>query len=226
MKIWICFVFIFSFNFISSQSLDENKDINLFLKNVISEDDNHDRDIEIRIQYINDFNKKVLINYVQTPDDLVKRLNKKELELLGKIYQVYFSEVNKRQSEFYLEQKFKYKSLTPKSRINQILLIDELENYPDTYSVLSTNELLQIKNKNLSIDLNSIVEIYNRNSNLLSQLLKDVVNYKNKFTGSPIYYPDSENSEEIDFNNKINAVLWSYSSSKFYFNKIKSDQKQ
>ncbi len=222
MKIWISILFIFSFNFINSQTLDENKVIDLFLKNVISEDDIYNDEIKIRIQYINDLDKKVLINYVQIPDDLIEKLDKKELDLLDKVYKLYFSGVITMESEFSNEQKRKYKSLTPKSRINKILLIDELKNFPDTYSIFSTNELLQIKNKNLTNDLNSIFEIYQKNNDLLKSILKDVDDYRKQFLNAPIYYPNWENVENVDFYNKINVVLWSYSNSKLYFNKIKS----
>jgi len=121
MKIWICTVFIFSFNIIYSQKLDENKDINTFLKSVVSEDDIYDNEINTRIQYINNLDKKVLINYTQIPNDLIQKLNRKELDLVDKIYQMYFSEVRKMESDFYIEQKVKYKSVTPKSRIRKIL---------------------------------------------------------------------------------------------------------
>lgn len=215
-------VFVFSFNFFNSQILDKNKDINLFLENVVSEDDLYESEIKIRIQYINDLNKKVLINYIQTPDGLMEKLNKTDLELLDRVYRLYISEVVKMESEFDHEQKFKYKSLTPKSRISKILLIDELKNFPDSYSVISTNELLQIENKNIKEDLNSILRIFQRNKDLLFQMVKDVDDYRKQFLNAPIYYPNWENVEKIDFYNKINVVLWSYSNSKFYFNKIKS----
>ncbi|WP_333853477.1 hypothetical protein [Epilithonimonas sp.] len=220
MKIWICTVFIFSFNIIYSQKLDENKDIDTFLKSVVSEDDIYDNEINSRIQYINNLDKRVLINYTQIPNDLIQKLNKKELDLLDKIYQMYFSEVRKMESDFYIEQKVKYKSLTPKSRISKILLIDEIKNFPDTYSIISTNTLLNIKNKNINDDLKSVFEIYRKNSNLLSQLVVDVDNYRKQFVNNPMYYTNWENVEKIDFYNKINAVLWSYSNSKVYFDKI------
>ncbi|MNK56205.1 hypothetical protein D3C87_752320 [compost metagenome] len=107
MKNWIFAVFVFSFNFLNSQTLDKSKDIDLFLKNVVSEDDIYENDIKIRIQYINDLDKKVLINYMQTPDSLVKKLTNKELELLDKVYKIYFSEVIKMESEFNYEEKIK-----------------------------------------------------------------------------------------------------------------------
>ncbi len=220
MKIWICTVFIFSFNIIYSQKLDENKDINTFLKSVVSEDDIYDNEINTRIQYINNLDKKVLINYTQIPNDLIQKLNRKELDLVDKIYQMYFSEVRKMESDFYIEQKVKYKSLTPKSRLSKILLIDEIKNFPDTYSIISTNTLLNIKNKNINDDLKSVFEIYQKNSNLLSRLVVDVDNYRKQFVNNPIYYPNWENVEKIDFYNKVNAVLWSYSNSKVYFDKI------
>lgn len=220
MKVWISIVFLFSFNFFYSQKLDENKDVDNFLKSLVSEDDIYDNEINTRIQYINNLDKKVLINYTQIPNDLIQKLNKKELDLLDKIYQMYFSEVRKMESDFYIEQKVKYKSLTPKSRISKILLIDEIKNFPDTYSIISTNTLLNIKNKNINDDLKSVFEIYRKNSNLLSQLVVDVDNYRKQFVNNPMYYPNWENVEKNDFYSKINAVLWSYSNSKVYFDKI------
>jgi len=54
----------------------------------------------------------------------------------------------------------------------------------------------------------------------LSRLVVDVDNYRKQFVNNPIYYPNWENVEKIDFYNKVNAVLWSYSNSKVYFDKI------
>ena len=211
-KLYFAFLLLFS-NLFFSQVLDKNDDINTFLKNVVSEDNMYDNEIEIRIRYINDFDKKILINYIQIPDVLVKRLHQSDLEIIHNIHNIYETEINKMEDEFHSEQKVKYKYLTPKSRIAKMLLIDDRNNYPDSYSVISKDELLKIKNNDLDKDLKLILEIYQKNSDLLFPLVKDVDNYRKQFVGNPLYYPDWETTEIIDFYNKIDTVLWCYSNS-------------
>ena len=79
------FIFLFLFSFSYSQKLDENNDIDVFLKSKMNLDDVYEEDIRIRIKYINDFNKIILVNYVLLPDSLTKKLDKDELEVIKSI---------------------------------------------------------------------------------------------------------------------------------------------
>ena len=58
---------IFFSNLIFCQVIDENKDMDMYLKDVISRDDVYQNDIDIKIKYINDFDKNILINYQNLP---------------------------------------------------------------------------------------------------------------------------------------------------------------
>ena len=127
------FIFLFLFSFSYSQKLDENNDIDVFLKSKMNLDDVYEEDIRIRIKYINDFNKIILVNYVLLPDSLTKKLDKDELEVIKSIYAIYSNQLKKMENEFEYNQKVTFKSVTPKSRINNLLLIDELKNFPDSY---------------------------------------------------------------------------------------------
>ena len=49
MKIWFFFAFTFLFNFISSQTLDKNTDIDNFLKDKIERDDVYDDDDDVNL---------------------------------------------------------------------------------------------------------------------------------------------------------------------------------
>ena len=60
---------------------------------------------------------------------------------------MYYEKVSKMEKEFNYNQKFTYKQLTPKSRINSLLLIDELKNYPDSYSILYSDVLVRFNDK-------------------------------------------------------------------------------
>ena len=66
MRIWFFFAFTFLFNFISSQTLDKNIDIDNFLKDKIKRDDVYDNDIRIRLDFVNHLNKKILIKVNST----------------------------------------------------------------------------------------------------------------------------------------------------------------
>ncbi|WP_312076538.1 hypothetical protein [Chryseobacterium sp.] len=215
MKYFVFTFFILVSNSFYTQTLDKDKDIDLFLKSVVSEDDLvYGNEISIRIQYINDLNKKILINHIQTPDYLVSKLSRSESSILERVYQVYISEVKKMEMNFIDEQKFKYKNLTPKSRICKLLLIDQFKNYPNSYTIISNNTLLNLKNTKVNDDLSLVFQIYRKYNSELSKLVNDVESYQKQFVNFPIYYPNWEQPEKIDYYNKIDAVLWCYLSSK------------
>ncbi|HAP94221.1 MAG TPA: hypothetical protein DCP54_00395 [Chryseobacterium sp.] len=221
MRIWFFFAFTFLFNFISSQTLDKNIDIDNFLKDKIKRDDVYDNDIRIRIDFVNSLDKKILINYIQTPDSLIKNLNKSEFEAVKLLYEIYERELKKMNDEFYYNSKVNYKSLTSKSRINNLLLVDELNTYPDSYSIIYNNELLKFKYSNLNKVINVLSEIFQKNENMLSGILNDVSNFKKGFVDKPLYYPTWEKPEIILLYNKINVVLWCYSNSEENFINLK-----
>ncbi|ROI13784.1 hypothetical protein [Epilithonimonas hominis] len=221
MRIWFFFAFTFLFNFISSQTLDKNIDIDNFLKDKIKRDDVYDNDIRIRLDFVNSLDKKILINYIQTPDSLIKNLNKSEFEAVKLLYEIYERELKKMNDEFYYNSKVNYKSLTSKSRINNLLLVDELNTYPDSYSIIYNNELLKFKYSNLNKVINVLSEIFQKNENMLSGILNDVSNFKKGFVDKPLYYPTWEKPEIILLYNKINVVLWCYSNSEENFINLK-----
>ena len=221
MRIWFFFAFTFLFNFISSQTLDKNIDIDNFLKDKIKRDDVYDDDIRIRLDFVNSLDKKILINYIQTPDSLIKNLNKSEFEAVKLLYEIYERELKKMNDEFYYNSKVNYKSLTSKSRINNLLLVDELNTYPDSYSIIYNNELLKFKYLNLNKVINILSEIFQKNENMLSGILNDVSNFKKGFVDKPLYYPTWEKPEIILLYNKINVVLWCYSNSEENFINLK-----
>lgn len=221
MKIWFFFAFTFLFNFISSQTLDKNTDIDNFLKDKIERDDVYDDDIRIRIDFVNHLNKKILINYIQVPNSLIKNLSKSEFGTVKLLYEMYERELKKMNDEFYYNNKVNYKSLTSKSRINNLLLIDELNTYPDSYSIIYNNNLLKFKNSDLNDIIKVLSEIYQKNENMLSGILNDVNDFKKGFVDKPLYYPTWEKPEIILLYNKINVVLWCYSNSEENFLNIK-----
>ncbi len=221
MRIWFFFAFTFLFNFISSQTLDKNIDIDNFLKDKIKRDDVYDNDIRIRLDFVNSLDKKILINYIQTPDSLIKNLNKSEFEAVKLLYEIYERELKKMNDEFYYNSKVNYKSLTSKSRINNLLLVDELNTYPDSYSIIYNNDLLKFKYSNLNKIVNVTYEIFQKNENMLSGILIDVSNFKKGFVDKPLYYPTWEKPDIILLYNKINVVLWCYSNSEENFINLK-----
>lgn len=210
------FIFLFLFSFSFSQKLDENNDIDVFLKSKMNLDDVYEEDIRIRIKYINDFNKIILVNYVLLPDSLTKKLDKDELEVIKSIYAIYSNQLKKMENEFEYNQKVTFKSLTPKSRINNLLLIDELKNFPDSYSLISNLNFDNFNSKELKDNMNLIVNIFEKNKELLEGILLDVNKYKILFKGKPLYYPEWETENIISYYEKINVVLWCYSNSKFF----------
>ena len=221
MRIWFFFAFTFLFNFISSQTLDKNIDIDNFLKDKIKRDDVYDDDIRIRLDFVNHLNKKILINYIQTPDSLIKNLNKSEFEAVKLLYEIYERELKKMNDEFYYNSKVNYKSLTSKSRINNLLLVDELNTYPDSYSIIYNNDLLKFKYSNLNKIVNVTYEIFQKNENMLSGIFNDVSNFKKGFVDKPLYYATWEKPEIILLYNKVNVVLWCYSNSEENFINLK-----
>ena len=174
------FLFLFLFSFSYSQKLDENNDIDVFLKSKMNLDDVYEEDIRIRIKYINDFNKIILVNYVLLPDSLTKKLDKDELEVIKSIYAIYSNQLKKMENEFEYNQKVTFKSLTPKSRINNLLLIDELKNFPDSYSLISNLNFDNFNSKELKDNLILIVNIFEKNLFLLNNLDKELMILKNK----------------------------------------------
>ena len=174
------FIFLFLFSFSYSQKLDENNDIDVFLKSKMNLDDVYEEDIRIRIKYINDFNKIILVNYVLLPDSLTKKLDKDELEVIKSIYAIYSNQLKKMENEFEYNQKVTFKSVTPKSRINNLLLIDELKNFPDSYSLISNLNFDNFNSKELKDNLILIVNIFEKNLFLLNNLDKELMILKNK----------------------------------------------
>lgn len=223
MKILIAFIFLLSFISVSSQTFAENQNQDLALRKIIDADDIYDNDLKIRIQYINDLNKIILINFMQVPDSLISSLSKVDVETVRKIFDIYSDQIKKMEYEFNFNQKVTYKSLTPKSRINNLLLIDELKNYPNSYSIFSTNQMLLFNNNDLNKNMRLIMAIYQKNIDLLLPIVTDVDSYRKQFSDTPLYYPRWANQAEIDFYNKINVVLWCYSNSGQYFNGLKID---
>lgn len=195
------------------QVLDKNKDIDAFLKDVVSRDDIYQNDIEVRLKYINDFDKKILINFQNLPNEFIKKQNRQNLEIIKQIHDLYYENVSKMEKEFNINQKFKYKQLTPKARINNLLLIDELRNFPDTYSVLFNNELVKLNYENFD---KKIKTIFNLSKNYGVDVLKlqlEVNDYKKQFLNKPIYYPSWEKPEIISYYSFVDIAIWCYSNS-------------
>ena len=86
---------IFFSNLIFCQVIDENKDMDMYLKDVISRDDVYQNDIDIRIKYINDFDKNILINYQNLPEEFIKKQTKENLEIIKQIHDLYYEKVSK-----------------------------------------------------------------------------------------------------------------------------------
>ena len=112
------------------------------------------------------------------PDSLTKKLDKDELEVIKSIYAIYSNQLKKMENEFEYNQKVTFKSLTPKSRINNLLLIDELKNFPDSYSLISNLNFDNFNSKELKDNLILIVNIFEKNKELLEGILLDVNKFK------------------------------------------------
>ena len=204
---------IFFSNLIFCQVIDENKDMDMYLKDVISRDDVYQNDIDIRIKYINDFDKNILINYQNLPEEFIKKQTKENLEIIKQIHDLYYEKVTKMEKEFNYNQKFTYKQLTPKSRINSLLLIDELKNYPDSYSILYSDVLVRFNDKDYEKKMDKLFNLSKNNSVEISKLRLEIDDFKRQFLNKPMYYPIWEKQEVVSYCSYIDIVLWCYSNS-------------
>jgi hypothetical protein len=204
---------IFFSNLIFCQVIDENKDMDMYLKDVISRDDVYQNDIDIRIKYINDFDKNILINYQNLPEEFIKKQTKENLEIIKQIHDLYYEKVSKMEKEFNYNQKFTYKQLTPKSRINSLLLIDELKNYPDSYSILYSDVLVRFNDKDFEKKMDKLFNLSKNNSVEISKLRLEIDDFKRQFLNKPMYYPIWEKQEVVSYCSYIDIVLWCYSNS-------------
>jgi hypothetical protein len=213
MKNVLLIFLIFFSNLIFCQVIDENKDMDMYLKDVISRDDVYQNDIDIRIKYINDFDKNILINYQNLPEEFIKKQTKENLEIIKQIHDLYYEKVSKMEKEFNYNQKFTYKQLTPKSRINSLLLIDELKNYPDSYSILYSDELVRFNDKDFEKKMDKLFNLSKNNSVEISKLRLEIDDFKRQFLNKPMYYPIWEKQEVVSYCSYIDIVLWCYSNS-------------
>jgi hypothetical protein len=204
---------IFFSNLIFCQVIDENKDMDMYLKDVISRDDVYQNDIDIRIKYINDFDKNILINYQNLPEEFIKKQTKENLEIIKQIHDLYYEKVSKMEKEFNYNQKFTYKQLTPKSRINSLLLIDELKNYPDSYSILYSDVLVRFNDKDFEKKMDKLFNLSKNYSVEISKLRLEIDDFKRQFLNKPMYYPIWEKQEVVSYCSYIDIVLWCYSNS-------------
>lgn len=204
---------IFFSNLIFCQVIDENKDMDMYLKDVISRDDVYQNDIDIRIKYINDFDKNILINYQNLPEEFIKKQTKENLEIIKEIHDLYYEKVSKMEKEFNYNQKFTYKQLTPKSRINSLLLIDELKNYPDSYSILYSDVLVRFNDKDFEKKMDKLFNLSKNYSVEISKLRLEIDDFKRQFLNKPMYYPIWEKQEVVSYCSYIDIVLWCYSNS-------------
>jgi hypothetical protein len=213
MKNVLLIFLIFFSNLIFCQVIDENKDMDMYLKDVISRDDVYQNDIDIRIKYINDFDKNILINYQNLPEEFIKKQTKENLEIIKQIHDLYYEKVSKMEKEFNYNQKFTYKQLTPKSRINSLLLIDELKNYPDSYSILYSDVLVRFNDKDFEKKMDKLFNLSKNNSVEISKLRLEIDDFKRQFLNKPMYYPIWEKQEVVSYCSYIDIVLWCYSNS-------------
>jgi hypothetical protein len=204
---------IFFSNLIFCQVIDENKDMDMYLKDVISRDDVYQNDIDIRIKYINDFDKNILINYQNLPEEFIKKQTKENLEIIKQIHDLYYEKVSKMEKEFNYNQKFTYKQLTPKSRINSLLLIDELKNYPDSYSILYSDVLVRFNDKDFEKKMDKLFNLSKNYSVEISKLRLEIDDFKRQFLNKPMYYPIWEKQEVVSYCSYVDIVLWCYSNS-------------
>ena len=213
MKNVLLIFLIFFSNLIFCQVIDENKDMDMYLKDVISRDDVYQNDIDIRIKYINDFDKNILINYQNLPEEFIKKQTKENLEIIKQIHDLYYEKVSKMEKEFNYNQKFTYKQLTPKSRINSLLLIDELKNYPDSYSILYSDVLVRFNDKDFEKKMDKLFNLSKNYSVEISKLRLEIDDFKRQFLNKPMYYPIWEKQEVVSYCSYIDIVLWCYSNS-------------
>lgn len=213
MKNVLLIFLIFFSNLIFCQVIDENKDMDMYLKDVISRDDVYQNDIDIRIKYINDFDKNILINYQNLPEEFIKKQTKENLEIIKEIHDLYYEKVSKMEKEFNYNQKFTYKQLTPKSRINSLLLIDELKNYPDSYSILYSDVLVRFNDKDFEKKMDKLFNLSKNYSVEISKLRLEIDDFKRQFLNKPMYYPIWEKQEVVSYCSYIDIVLWCYSNS-------------
>ena len=204
---------IFFSNLIFCQVIEENKDMDMYLKDVISRDDVYQNDIDIRIKYINDFDKNILINYQNLPEEFIKKQTKENLEIIKQIHDLYYEKVSKMEKEFNYNQKFTYKQLTPKSRINSLLLIDELKNYPDSYSILYSDVLVRFNDKDFEKKMDKLFNLSKNYSVEISKLRLEIDDFKRQFLNKPMYYPIWEKQEVVSYCSYVDIVLWCYSNS-------------
>ena len=213
MKNVLLIFLIFFSNLIFCQVIDENKDMDMYLKDVISRDDVYQNDIDIRIKYINDFDKNILINYQNLPEEFIKKQTKENLEIIKEIHDLYYEKVSKMEKEFNYNQKFTYKQLTPKSRINSLLLIDELKNNPDSYSILYSDVLVRFNDKDFEKKMDKLFNLSKNYSVEISKLRLEIDDFKRQFLNKPMYYPIWEKQEVVSYCSYIDIVLWCYSNS-------------
>lgn len=213
MKNVLLIFLIFFSNLIFCQVIDENKDMDMYLKDVISRDDVYQNDIDIRIKYINDFDKNILINYQNLPEEFIKKQTKENLEIIKQIHDLYYEKVSKMEKEFNYNQKFTYKQLTPKSRINSLLLIDELKNYPDSYSILYSDVLVRFNDKDFEKKMDKLFNLSKNYSVEISKLRLEIDDFKRQFLNKPMYYPIWEKQEVVSYCSYVDIVLWCYSNS-------------
>lgn len=187
--------------------------MDMYLKDVISRDDVYQNDIDIRIKYINDFDKNILINYQNLPEEFIKKQTKENLEIIKQIHDLYYEKVSKMEKEFNYNQKFTYKQLTPKSRINSLLLIDELKNYPDSYSILYSDVLVRFNDKDFEKKMDKLFNLSKNYSVEISKLRLEIDDFKRQFLNKPMYYPIWEKQEVVSYCSYIDIVLWCYSNS-------------
>jgi len=213
MKNVLLIFLIFFSNLIFCQVIDENKDMDMYLKDVISRDDVYQNDIDIRIKYINDFDKNILINYQNLPEEFIKKQTKENLEIIKQIHDLYYEKVSKMEKEFNYNQKFTYKQLTPKSRINSLLLIDELKNYPDSYSILYSDVLVRFNDKDFEKKMDKLFNLSKNYSVEILKLRLEIDDFKRQFLNKPMYYPIWEKQEVVSYCSYVDIVLWCYSNS-------------
>ena len=154
-----------------------------------------------------------MINYQNLPEEFIKKQTKENLEIIKQIHDLYYEKVSKMEKEFNYNQKFTYKQLTPKSRINSLLLIDELKNYPDSYSILYSDVLVRFNDKDFEKKMDKLFNLSKNNSVEISKLRLEIDDFKRQFLNKPMYYPIWEKQEVVSYCSYIDIVLWCYSNS-------------
>ena len=132
---------------------------------------------------------------------------------IGTMRGILYEKVSKMEKEFNYNQKFTYKQLTPKSRINSLLLIDELKNYPDSYSILYSDVLVRFNDKDFEKKMDKLFNLSKNYSVEISKLRLEIDDFKRQFLNKPMYYPIWEKQEVVSYCSYIDIVLWCYSNS-------------